>query len=55
MAMGTTMQTLDTKNPELDRLVLAVVTKVDNKSVNFRYLSKDEKSDLVKKCLKDEK
>lgn len=52
MAMKTTMQTLDTKDPELDRLVFAVVDKKNPKDefVQFRYLTKDQKQDLVSKC-----
>ena len=42
--METIMKTLDTAKPQIDRLVLAVVSKQEgNQTVNFRYLDEREK------------
>ncbi len=57
LAMKTMMQNLDTADPELDRLVLAVVDKKDpqQKHVDFEYLGTDEKKRLVEIVNKDKK
>ena len=51
LAMKTIMKTLDTANPEIKRLVLAIVDKENEKDrgVRFRYLTDEEKTELVKK------
>ncbi len=55
--MKTIMKTLDTADPDIKKLVLAVIDNKDDKkkSVNFRYLTDNEKKALIEEINKNKK